>query len=111
VQFEQEFVLRDGEAAQVDPEGLMLRFERVSRDTRCPVGDPCRSEGDAVVRVSVWPSPNAPVVLDLHTDPSLTTEGRYLQYLVRLVRLQPRPVGEQHVPLPRYWATFVVSKK
>ena len=51
-----------------------------------------------------------PVSLALQTDPSSTPEGKYLRYRVRLVRLEPRPVGDQYVPLPQYWATFTVSK-
>jgi len=110
VEFGREFKLRDGEAAQVGREGLVIRFERVTGDARCPVGDPCVSDGDAVVLVTLRQQSNAPVSIELHTNPASTTEARYLGYRVRLVRLEPRPVGEQPVPLPQYWATFVVSK-
>jgi len=91
-------------------EGLVLRFERVTRDARCPVGDPCVSDGDAVVLVTVRQPPHEPAALELHTNPRATPEGTYLRYRVRLVRLEPRPVGEQPVPLPQYWATFMVSQ-
>jgi hypothetical protein len=110
-EFDREFKLRNGEAAQVGNESLVLRFERVTTDGRCPVGDPCVSGvGDAVVLVTVEQPPHEPAGLELHTDPSSTPEGLYLRYRVRLVRLEPRPVGEQYVPLPQYWATFVVSR-
>jgi hypothetical protein len=106
-----EFKLRNGEAAQVGNEGLALRFERVTKDGRCPVGDPCVSDlGDAVVLVTVQQQPHEPATLELHTHPSSTAEGLYLRYRVRMVRLEPRPVGEQYVPLPQYWATFMVSR-
>lgn len=110
VELDREFKLRNGEAAPVGNDGLVLRFERVTEDARCPVGDPCVVAGDAVVLVTLRQPPNEPATLELHTNPSSTMERRYLRYRVRLVRLEPRPVGEQHVPLPQYWATFMVSK-
>ncbi len=110
MEFDREFRLRNGEAAQMGNDGLVLRFERVTKDARCPVGDTCVSDGDAVVLVILRQPPNEPAALELHTNPSSTPEGKYLRYRVRLVRLEPRPVGEQYVPLPQYGATFVVSK-
>lgn len=110
MEFDREFKLRDGEAAHMGNDGLVLQFERVTEDARCPVGDTCVSDGDAVVLATLRRPPNEPASLELHTNPSATHEGKYLRYRVRLVRLEPRPVGEQYVPLPHYWATFMVSK-
>jgi hypothetical protein len=108
--FDRAFTLRNGEAAQVGSDGLVLRFERVTADARCPVGDTCVSDGDAVVLGTVRQPPHEPAALEFHTNPGATPEGKYLRYRVRLVRLEPRPVGEQYVPLPQYWATFMVSQ-
>ena len=110
VEFDREFKLRDGEAALMGNDGLVLQFERVTEDARCPVGNTCVSDGDAVVLVTLRQPPDEPAALELHTNPSSVPEGKYLRYRVRLVRLEPRPVGEQHIPLPQYWATFMVSK-
>lgn len=52
VKFAREFKLRDGEAAHVGNDGLVIRFERVTEDARCPVGNTCVSVGDAVVLVT-----------------------------------------------------------
>ena len=92
------------------PDGLVLRFERVPEDARCPVGDPCVSDGDAVALVTLRQPPHEAASLALHTHPSSTPEGTYMGYRVRLVRLEPRPVGDQYVPLPQYWATFMVTR-
>jgi hypothetical protein len=111
VEFGGDFELRNGETTQVGNEGLTLRFERVTRDGRCPIGDPCTSDvGDATVLVTVQQPPHEPAALKLHTHPGLSGEGRYRGYRVRLARLEPRPVGEQPVPLPQYRATFIVSR-
>ena len=110
VEFDRAFKLRNGEVAYVGNEGLALRFERVTADARCPVGDTCVSDGDAVVLVTVRQPPHEPAALEFHTNSVATPAGQYLQYRVRLVRLEPRPVGEQSVPLPQYWGIFMVSK-
>ncbi len=105
----QEFQLRNTETAEIGSDGLTLRFDRVSTDARCPVGHPCESDGDAVVEITLHQAPSEAATLELHTDPKLRTEAGYLRYRIRLVRLDPRPVGEQPVPLPQYRGTFVVS--
>lgn len=107
--FGQAFQLRNTETAAFGSDGLTLRFDRVTTDARCPVGHPCESEGDAVVEVTLHESPRDAATFELHTDPNLKTEATYLRYRVKLVRLDPRPIGEQPVPLPQYTGTFVVS--
>lgn len=109
-QIDREFKLRNGEAAQVGSEDLLIRFERVTFDGRCPIGDPCAADvGDAVVLVTAQLPPRPMAALELHTHPNANSSGQYLHYRVRLIRLEPRPVGEQQVPLAQYWATFTVS--
>jgi hypothetical protein len=101
--------LGNGRAARVGDDGLIVRFERVASDDRCPAGDVCVSEGDAVVVISAEQLPNGLEVFQLHSNPGLVTEGKYLRYRVKILRLEPRPVGEQPVPLPGYVATLTVS--
>ena len=104
------FELRDGQSAAVGSAGLVIRFERVTSDGRCPTGDTCAVPGDAVVRI-VAEAPSAePATVDLHTDPQAGPDGAYQGYRIKVVKLEPRPVGEQPTPLPHYTATFVVSR-
>lgn len=111
VELDQEFRLRNGHAARVGRHGLTVRFERVTRDDRCPAGDPCTADpGNAVVLVTVQQPLQASATFELHTNPNATGARQYLRYRVRLVRLEPRPIGEQKVPLDRYWATLQVSR-
>lgn len=105
----EQFDLRNTETATVGRDGLTLRFDRVTSDERCPVGDRCQDEGDAVVQVTVRQPPEEAAALVLHTDTSRGAEAPYRRYRIRLVRLAPRPVGEQPVPLPQYVGTFVVT--
>ena len=106
--FGREFTLANGEAGTV--RDLSIRFDRVPTDNRCPVGGPCVRDGDAVVVVTLRGASAAPSTIQLHTQDGPDHVARYAGYRVRLVRLEPRPVGEQHVPLPRYRATFIVTR-
>jgi len=108
----EEYALRNTETATIGNDGLTLRFDRVTDDARCPVGDRCGAdEGDAVVEVTLHQDPHEAVTLELHTNAQQPREATYRNYRVQLIRLEPRPIGEQPVPLPRYTGTFVVSAR
>jgi hypothetical protein len=111
VAFGEEFSLHNGETATVGKNDLLLvRFDQVTSDARCSIGSTCPQDGDAIVIVIVRQARDEPASLELHTQAGLTAEATYRQYHVKLVRLEPRPVGEQSVPLQQYVATLTVSK-
>ena len=102
-----EVVLAPGESSRVD--GLNVKFEGVSADSRCPIGVQCFWEGDAVVVVSVSEPSRAGSNLELHTSGKFPREGRYGRYRVRLVSLVPQPREGEGVPAGEYRATLQVS--
>jgi hypothetical protein len=102
-----EVVLAPGESSRVD--GLTLKFDGVSADSRCPVGVQCFWEGDAVVTVSVSEPSRAASNLELHTSGRYPREGTYGRYRVRLVSLVPQPREDGGVPAGEYRATLLVS--
>ena len=106
----QEFQLRNGQTAAVGTDGLLVRFDRVSADGRCAAGSPCAQDGDAVVVIVIRQPPKEPASLELHTQNGLAADAASEGYRVKLVRLEPRPVGDQPVPLPQYTATLIVSR-
>lgn len=105
----EEFQLLNNQVATIGREGLRLHFDQVSVDGRCSVGSTCSDEGDALVEIVAAQPPNESASMTLHTRPSLPTAEIYRGYRIKLVRLEPMPVGEQPVPLQKYTATIVVS--
>ena len=100
-----EVVLAPGESARV--EGLTLRFEGVSSDSRCPIGVQCFWEGDATVTVTASEPSREASNLELHTSGRYPREAAYGRYRVRLVSLVPQP-PEGGVPAEQYRATLLV---
>jgi hypothetical protein len=102
-----EVVLAPGETAQV--QGLALKFEGVSADSRCPLGVTCVWEGDAVVIVTARQPPAAGNALELHTSGRFPQEGAHGRYRIELVSLVPQPREDEAVAPGQYRATLRVS--
>jgi hypothetical protein len=102
-----EVVLSPGESRRVD--GLTVKFEGVSADSRCPIGVQCFWEGDAVVRISVSEPSREGAALELHTAGRFPREGTYGRYRVRLVSLVPQPREGEPVAADRYRATLQIE--
>lgn len=105
-----ELRVESGQSATIESAQLTVRFVRVTEDGRCPVGDRCPSPGDAVLEVSLQRTPHAAETVTLHTLPEKGKPATYHGLQVKVVALEPRPVGEQPVPLQRYTATFSVTR-
>jgi uncharacterized protein YodC (DUF2158 family) len=105
----QEFKLKVGEQVLVKEIGLRLTFSRVAEDSRCPQGVNCiwAGNGRIIVKASRG-GKMADVQLNTGLAPK---EGRFEEYEVKLVELNPYPQKEG-VPIKRgaYVATLVVSK-
>ena len=111
VGYEEAFQLRVGQVQAVGPDGLELRFERVTSDSRCPVNVTCVWEGDAIVLVTVRRPRQTSAALELHTQANSPRELMYREARVRLVHLVPQPVENMPVPQSGYLATFMVAAR
>ena len=100
--------LRVGGSLTVGGEALEVRFDRVSEDSRCPIGVTCVWEGDAVVRVTV--TKGASAGLELHTQVNFPREATYAGYRVRLADLAPLPEANRPVDPAAYVASLVITK-
>ena len=102
-----EVQLAPGESARVD--GLRVRFEGVTGDSRCPVDVQCVWEGDAVVVVTAVETSGDQAALELHTAGRFPRAATYGRYRVRLVALSPQPRQGQSVPAGQYRATLRIT--
>jgi hypothetical protein len=102
-----EVVLSPGETAQV--QGLAVKFDGVSADSRCPLGVTCVWEGDAVVIVTASQPPAAGSAVELHTSGRFPQEGAHGRYRIELVSLAPQPREGEAVPPAQYRATLRIS--
>ena len=92
VVLDQEFVVTVGDMVRIEGTHLLVFFDAVTEDSRCPTGVQCPWEGDAAVRLELS-SDNAefaPQPRTLHT----ALEPRAVEFLgvtIRLVEVAPYP--------------------
>lgn len=97
-----------GGTATVEAGALEIRFSEVAQDSRCPKGEACVWEGDAVVRIALKSAADAGTV-ELHTASRLPHSAGFAGWFVELVALDPVPVAGK--PIARgYVATLRVTR-
>lgn len=108
----QPFELKIGERVTVKTDGttLTVDFDRVTEDSRCPIGVTCVWAGDAVVRLAASDA-SSRSVMSLHTQADSAREGEHGQFRVRLEGLRPEPRADASIDASQYVATIVVDVK
>jgi hypothetical protein len=107
----EEFTLKPGQSASVQDGALVVRFESVSNDSRCPRGATCIWEGDAVVAVSAHRGGTAANRHELHTSGRYAREASEGPFRIELVKLDPLPAEGTTVDAKDYVATFKVARE
>jgi len=107
----QSFTLRAGESTRIQSENLLIIFESVLQDSRCPAQVLCVTAGEARISVLLSSVGGAPERLELSTQAG-KGRGSVLNYVVELRALVPYPqLAEQKIPLAEYIATLVVFSR
>jgi hypothetical protein len=102
-----EFTLRTGGSGRLTNPPMVLRFERVESDSRCPVDTTCIWAGDALVRLSLEAS-NQRESAVLHTNADLERSVAFQGHRITLVKLMPLPRDGKRIQQSEYEATFVI---
>jgi hypothetical protein len=109
---EQNFDLYEGQSAAIRSEGIVVRFDEVLEDTRCPEEVVCGTAGNARIRVTAHRGSGGPEVITLsyfEEDGESGSYGLFGSYYVYLGEL--RPGRRLDAPRPRYRATLLVSRQ
>jgi hypothetical protein len=103
-----ELDVRVGDEASIPGTVVRLGFERVSGDSRCPIGAVCVWEGDAAVEIGLTAGTGPTQAFELHTtlDPRFTD---FAGVRVTLVGLAPGPREGQAIDPNDYVARFRVE--
>ncbi len=102
--FERQVVLAPGEAAAVPEASLVVRFDGVLGDSRCPADALCITGGDAIVRIVVAPDRGSRATYDLHTGD--LRPARHDTLSIELVDLSPYPFSTRQINPADYRATL-----
>lgn len=105
-----DFTLKIGQTAEVTGGSLIVAFERVTDDSRCPKNTNCVWEGDAVVHLGLQGANAEKGTLELHSQIDTKQEGTFQNYRVRIVQLAPWPQTSGKIPDSQYIATLKILK-
>jgi hypothetical protein len=92
-------------------QGLRIRFEGVSEDSRCPTGAQCVWAGDAVARFMLEKPPATAEHRTLHTNGRFDRQTDYDAFVVQLADLKPYPKDGATIAPADYRATLVVTRR
>ena len=104
------FRLGPGASARVAAEELQIGFDGVLNDSRCPKGEQCFREGEAILRVWLRKGEREKTFLELRTSPEEAQSAGAQGYVVRLLRLDPYPVSGRLPASKDYVATLEVVR-
>jgi hypothetical protein len=101
-------VLAPGGTAEIPAAGILIGFQGVLGDSRCPADAFCILGGDAIVRIGVLPlNVRASSINDLHTGDMLPV--RHGDHTIALENLSPYPFSRRTIPPGEYRATIHVA--
>jgi hypothetical protein len=101
--------LKVGESVTVGSEGLVVGFDAVTGDSRCPIGVYCIWEGDAATRLWAEIPGQERETFDLHTHGGFKRNAVYLDYVISLVGVAPYPHIDHPIPPGDYVASLTVT--
>jgi hypothetical protein len=110
VPLDRDFDLRVTESVRLDATDLVIHFDAVLNDSRCPVDVQCVTAGDATVRMTVREGDGASAPLELHTTEE-PKQGAHGAFVVRLVELRPLPRASRPILASEYVATLRVGRR
>lgn len=114
VRLDQNFVLRVGQEVSVAAQGLNVKLVSVPEDSRCPKGVTCIWAGNVRVQLQVTKAKSKPVKVELNLNPRDFPDGEGADcgnHRIKLVSVEPYPVGDQQLTAGDYTVTLSISKK
>jgi hypothetical protein len=103
--------LAPGGSLHIPATNLVVTFEAVVEDSRCPAGTQCVWEGDAAVRIRIDAPQRRAVKYTLHTS---ERSGRAIVHgpvTVELAAVAPLPAAGRKVRPDEYRVTLRITKK
>lgn len=106
----QEFTLRTAESVRITGTDLLVTFDRVTEDSRCPTNVNCVWAGNAVVRLATRVAGATRGPLELHTTTVDKRQAPVDGYRIQLIRLTPARTEGTPLTQDQYIATLTVVR-
>ena len=101
------FDLKVGATATLD-DGLRIKFDRVTADSRCPIDVQCVRAGEAVMTVSLVTSNGTSDIREMRSG-ATGSQISYAGHTIQITALSPYPRSTQPIDQRDYIATFVIE--
>ena len=105
-----EFQLRAGETVAVEGTDLVVRFEQVASDSRCPADAICVTLGDAEAVFTVTGLGRPASRVTLHTGPAEAQRATVGDFTLTLTQLDPYPYSGRAISPSDYRASLRVDR-
>lgn len=100
-----EFKLAVGQEARIQGTTIVMLFDGVSEDSRCPKDVQCVWAGNAKLRLRWSGASGGATEVQVNTGVE-PRNASYAGYRVRIVAIEPVPVSTRTIPVRDYLATF-----
>jgi hypothetical protein len=104
-------VLRVGETSRADGTDLVVTFDAVRSDSRCPKDVRCIQAGEAVVALTVRVAGGEENALILAVPPGGGASAVYGPYTVSVVSLEPQTQAQVDIAQSEYRVTVSVGER
>jgi hypothetical protein len=104
------FTIKVGEQAFIEAEDLTITFVSVVEDSRCPIDVRCTWEGNTRIVITLSKNKNKSASIELNTSRLFAREGRYLDYRIGLVKLDPDRTSTREIAEHEYRASLILTK-
>ncbi len=104
------FKVRYGQEVTIKGQDLKVKFDSVLDDSRCPKDVTCVWAGDAKVLITVRRGNGEASKMELHTNGQFAQIGKYQQYVIKLVALDPYPRTSVKGKPSDYVATLLIGR-
>ncbi|HLA73373.1 MAG TPA: hypothetical protein VK624_17825 [Steroidobacteraceae bacterium] len=105
VKIGEEFTLALGESVGIEQKNVIVKFEKVIEDSRCPMNARCVWEGNA--RIALRASDAVERRYELNTSTRFNTREKIADFVIELRRLEPDRLAG--APTKGYVATLFVG--
>ena len=106
IELNRHFEVKIGQEVVLSTESLKIKFDSVTKDSRCPIEVKCFWQGEAELLVHVS-KPNQ-VYNTIKFNSTFSTEQKFLNYRIKLSSLKPEK--HKNIKAEEYVVTLVVTK-
>lgn len=111
IEFDQPYVLANGQGAQTADKGLTIHFDKVSGDSRCPAGAECIWAGSAKVDFTLT-TKDTTAKVTLYSLQESDSKPRIITfdgYYIKLAEVKPEKPASDDIPQEKYVVSLVVK--